>query len=243
MSPLSTALTPRWRRPSACDGSTGPTPWTAGTGLAPSRSRSAQPSSSVSATSSAAAVEPVEQDAVPHARGIRRLCGLERHEPAVGGDDGVRRLAAFVVVEVREPHEVLPRAVEPQLPDVDVAGSAYAAERLDLAVRLDARVLTVGKDALDLVVGARRFREVGDRLRLQIDAHDRGEPLWLVTGEGQLAVVVVEILRLDRAAAVRALVDHRLVAERRRAVVDHDVGDHEPRPARLNLGHLRVHLR
>src|SRR6185503_19639797 len=79
-------------------------------------------------------------------------------------DDGVRRLAAFVVVEVREPHEVLPRAVELQFPDVDVAGPAHAAERLDLAIRLDARVLTVGKDALDFVVGARRFREVGDRL-------------------------------------------------------------------------------
>ena len=67
------------------------------------------------------------------------LGGLKGHEPAVRRDHGVRRLAALVVVEVREPDEILARAVELQLPDVDVAGAAPAARVLALPVGLDGR--------------------------------------------------------------------------------------------------------
>src|SRR5260221_9450390 len=64
--------------------------------------------------------EPIHENAIADARRIGGPRRLEGHEPAVGGHDRVRRLASVVVVEVREAREVFPRAVQLQLPDVDV---------------------------------------------------------------------------------------------------------------------------
>ena len=53
--------------------------------------------------------QPHQQKAVADAGLVRRARDLERHEAAVGRDDGVRRLPALVVVEVREAGEVRSR--------------------------------------------------------------------------------------------------------------------------------------
>jgi len=87
----------------------------------------------------------VEQNPVTHSRFIGHPGKLESHQPAVGRNDRVRGLVAFVVVEDRQALKVLAGAVELELPDVDIARAALAAEFLALPVRLDQRVLTIGK--------------------------------------------------------------------------------------------------
>src|SRR5512143_2150547 len=73
--------------------------------------------------------QPHQQQPVADAGLVARARGLERHEAAVARDDGVRRLPALEVVEVRQPGEVAARAVEAQLPDVDVAEARAVAVR------------------------------------------------------------------------------------------------------------------
>jgi len=49
-------------------------------------------------------------------------------------------------------HEVFPRAVQPQFPDVDVPRAVLAAELRYLPVALDAGVTAIGKDPFGFVV-------------------------------------------------------------------------------------------
>src|SRR6476646_10579383 len=134
--------------------------------------------------------KPEQHDAVADAGWIGRLRCLKCHEAAVGRDDRVRRLAGVVVAEVRQPHEVLAGTVELQLPDIDVVGAMASAKRLDLTVALDARVLPVGKDAFDLVVRARRFREVRDRAGREDNPHHGRGVVRLVARKRHLRIAI-----------------------------------------------------
>src|SRR5262249_47535187 len=145
------------------------------------------------------------------------LGGLESHEFSIGGEDRIGSLAAFVVVEVRQASEIFAGAVEPQFPDVDVAGAACAAKLLAVAVCFHGGVMPIGKNSFDFVVAARRLGEIGNRAGGEIDAHHGGEPLRLVASESHLVVVVVKILGFERAAFVFAFVDDFLVDDFRRA--------------------------
>src|SRR5256714_6457057 len=124
-------------------------------------------------------LEMKEHDAVADACWVVGFGDLEGHEAAVGGDDRIGGFAAFVVVEIREAGEVLSGSVEFQFPDVDISGAASAAKLLALTVGFDGGVETVWEDTLDLIVGARRFREIGDHAGGQVDAHDGGLPVRL----------------------------------------------------------------
>src|SRR5439155_20249131 len=95
----------------------------------------------------------------------------------------IRRLAALVIIEVREADEVLPRPIELELPDMDVAGATIPARRLDLAVGFDACVLPVGKDPFDFIVRAGRTGEIRHRTGRQVDAHHGRQAARLVAGE------------------------------------------------------------
>ena len=90
--------------------------------------------------------------------------------------------------------------VEAQLPDVDVAEAGRVAERARLVVALDAGVLAVREDALDLVVEADRGRLVDPLAGREVDRPDARPALRLVAGVGELAVVVEEVLGLEGAA-------------------------------------------
>src|SRR5215471_9829380 len=58
-------------------------------------------------------VKPIQQNSVSHAGWISGARTLESHESTVSGNHRVRRLSPFVVIEVREPSEVLSGSVEP----------------------------------------------------------------------------------------------------------------------------------
>src|SRR2546423_992807 len=107
-------------------------------------------------------------------RGVVGPGNLEGHEAAVRGDDRIGSFAAFVVVEIRESSEIFAGSVELQFPDVDISGAAGTAKLLALTVRFDGSVETVWEDTLDLIVRARRFREIRHHAGAQVDAHDRG---------------------------------------------------------------------
>ena len=74
----------------------------------------------------------VQTDAVSNARLVRSAGDLKSHVTAIRRDDGIRSFPSLVVVELRQPHEVLTGAIQFKLPNVDVPHPSVAAERLDL---------------------------------------------------------------------------------------------------------------
>src|SRR5438094_867211 len=84
---------------------------------------------------------------------------------------------------MRKASEILSDSVELQFPDVDISGAAGTAKLLALTVRFDGSIQTVWEDTLDLIVRARRFREIRHHAGAQVDAHDRGLSSRLVAGE------------------------------------------------------------
>ena len=111
-------------------------------------------------------LEPVQQDSVPYARGIGRSRSLECHEARVGRDHRIRRLAALIVVEVRQPRKILSRPIEPQLPDVDIPGPPLSANLLALPIRFDCGVEPIRKDSFNFVISSLSFRKVCHLTRL-----------------------------------------------------------------------------
>src|SRR5881392_4103467 len=75
---------------------------------------------------------------------------------------------------MRKAREVLSGSVELQFPNVDISGAAGTTKLLALTVRFDGSIQTVWEDTLDLIVRARRFREIRHHAGAQVDAHDRG---------------------------------------------------------------------
>src|SRR3954462_15461971 len=104
--------------------------------------------------------EPVQQNPIAYACGVRRTRTLESHEASVGRYDRVRSFSAFVIVKIRQTRQILPGAVQLKLPYVDIRRAAFSPELLALPVHLDESVLAIRKNSFDLVIGAGSFRHV-----------------------------------------------------------------------------------
>jgi hypothetical protein len=67
-----------------------------------------------------------QQNPVPNTCFVDSTGQLKSHEATIGGYNGVGGFASFIIVEVCKPLKVLPRAVESELPDVDIARPVLA---------------------------------------------------------------------------------------------------------------------
>ncbi len=92
-------------------------------------------------------LEPVKKNAIAQTSKVTGLGGLKCHKLSISGNYGVRRFAVLVIIEVGQPGKILPRSVEPQLPNVDVTGATHASKPLALTVGLDRGVESVRENA------------------------------------------------------------------------------------------------
>ena len=120
---------------------------------------------------------------------------------------------------MRDTGEVLAVGLELQLPDVDVVGILLEL----ISARFDKCVLAIGKDAFDLVVLSRKLPIYRRLSGIQIDAEDVGK--WrAIAGVDQLAVLLPEVLRLERAFRRLRADDFLFVRQLRAAALIDDVG-------------------
>src|SRR5947207_15975494 len=89
----------------------------------------------------------IDENPMPHARGLGGLGHLERHELAVVADNGVGGLVAGIVVEVGEPLHEPTAAIEGELIEVYVPRTLAV-----VMVALDEGEAAVGGDSLGLVL-------------------------------------------------------------------------------------------
>src|SRR6185312_13781856 len=127
-------------------------------------------------------LKPVKKDSITYACRIAGTGGLKSHEPPVRRNNGIGCFSAVVVVEVSQTDKIFSCSIEPELPNIDISGTAPAAKLLALPVSLHGGVRAIGKDALGLVVRSRRFRKIRHLSGLQIYSHHGRCVVWLVAG-------------------------------------------------------------
>jgi hypothetical protein len=62
----------------------------------------------------------IKQNSVAYTGFVSWACYLEGHEFTIRGNDGIRSLIPFIVIEIRQSREVLSRTVEAKLPNIDI---------------------------------------------------------------------------------------------------------------------------
>src|SRR6186713_1264497 len=102
----------------------------------------------------------VDEYAISHTRHFMRTGNLECHKGAVRSDDRVGHLSSYVIVEMGQPFEVLPRSIEAQLPDIRIARS-MTAEPGTLTIALHANIFPIREDTLHFIVCTGRLAAIG----------------------------------------------------------------------------------